>query len=200
MRYRSTFSFVASLVLAIGVAPAAAEEPPAGSYAAWIGKEAPAFRLTSVDGKKVALSDYHGNLVVIHFGASWCPFCNAEAPHLESLWKAYRQRGVQVLVVDVGEPRETVRKWAAESGVTFPVLLDGDGKAARAWAPDGAQRDLPRDRVAIASNAIVDRKGKLVFFTLLDSARFDARLASLTARLDDLLKDTGQGPPNSGRP
>jgi len=200
MRHRSMLPLVASLVLAVAAAPAAGEELPAGLYAGWIGMEAPAFRLTSVDGKKVALSDYRGKIVVIHFGASWCPFCNAEAPHLENLWKTYRERGVQVLVVDVGEPGETVRKWAVASGVTFPVLLDGEGIAARAWAPDGAQPDLPRDRVVIASNAIVDRKGKLVFFTLLDSARFDARLDSLTARLDDLLKDTGQGPSISGRP
>ncbi len=55
---------------------------------------------------------------------------------------------MQVLIVDVGERRETVKEWAAASGVTFPVLLDGDGVAARAWAPDWAQRDLQTWRPA----------------------------------------------------
>ena len=186
MRY--PLAFVACLVLATPVTPAAAGDAPAGHYAAWIGKEAPPFRLTSIDGKEVALSDYRGKLVVIHFGASWCPFCNAEAPHLESLWKSYGDKGVQVLVVDVGESKKKTRKWATASGATFPVLLDTDGKAATAWAPDGVQPDLARDQVVLASNAIVDREGKLAFFSLLDSTRFDAKLVSVRAKLDELLK------------
>ena len=178
------------------MALAASADLPAGHYAAWIGKEAPAFRLTSVDGKEVALSDYRGKLVVLHFGASWCPFCNAEAPHLESLSKSYADKGVQVLVVDVGESKKKVRKWTAKNGITFPVLLDVDGKAARAWAPADAQPDLARDQVVLASNAIVDRDGKLAFFSLLDSTRFDARLVSLRARLDELLLDEARPSPS----
>lgn len=186
---RHAFAFVAFLALAGFAFPARASDAPAGHYAPWIGKEAPAFRLTSVEGKEVSLADYRGKLVVIHFGASWCPFCNAEAPHLESLWKSYRGKGVQVLVVDVGESKKKVRKWVKANGISFPVLLDTDGKVARAWAPDEAQPDLARDQVVLASNAIVDRDGKLAFFSLLDSTRFDAKLVSLRARLDELLKD-----------
>lgn len=186
MRLRALLS---CLILSASISPAAAREAPAGHYAAWIGKEAPAFKLMSADNKEVSLSDYRGKIVVIHFGASWCPFCNAEAPHLESLWKSYRDRGVQVLVVDVGESKKKVRKWAAANDVTFPVLLDQDGKAARAWAPDGVQPDLERDQVVLASNAIVDRDGKLAFFSLLDSAKFDAKLVSLRATLDELLAE-----------
>lgn len=187
---RSPLALAACFLLAVPVAPAFAADPPAGHYAAWIGKEAPAFRLTSVDGREVSLSDYRGKLVVLHFGASWCPFCNAEAPHLESLWKAYADKGVQVLVVDVGESKKKVRKWAAANRITFPVLLDEGGKAARAWAPADAQPDLARDQVVLASNAIVDRDGTLAFFSLLDSTRFDAKLVSLRARLDELLADS----------
>lgn len=100
--------------------------------------------------------------------------------------------------VVVGESKKKVRKWAAANGVTFPVLLDEDGKAARAWAPEGAQPDLPRDQVVLASNAIVDRDGTLAFFSLLDSTRFDAKLVSLRARLDELLKDDRS--PDPARP
>lgn len=94
-----------------------------------------------------------------------------------------------MLVVDVGEGRKKTKKWANASGFTFPVLLDEDGKAAASWAPDGVQPDLPRDQVPIASNVIVDRDGRIAFFSLLDSARFDAKLVSLTSRLEELLRE-----------
>ena len=37
----------------------------------WIGNPAPPFSLSTLDGKKLALSDLKGRLVVLHFGAGW---------------------------------------------------------------------------------------------------------------------------------
>ncbi len=37
----------------------------------WIGNPAPPFSLSALDGKKLALSDLKGKLVVLHFGAGW---------------------------------------------------------------------------------------------------------------------------------
>lgn len=55
--------------------------------------------------------------------------------------------------------------------------------------------DLPRSQVPIASNLIIDREGRIRFYTLLDSANFDARLVALRAELDALLAAEGPGPP-----
>ena len=110
-----------------------------------------------------------------------------EAPHLQSLSETYKDRGVQVLVIDVLEPHELAASWAARAKFTFPVLLDSDGKAAESSAPAGVLPDLPRNQVPIASNLIIDREGRIRFYSLLDSANFDARLIALRARLDRLL-------------
>src|SRR5437867_2294280 len=64
-----------------------------------------------------------------------------------------------------------------------------DGKIATRYAPAGAQPDLPRDQVPIASNLVLDRSGKIRFFSLLDTANFDAKLLALTVRLDALLTE-----------
>lgn len=66
-------------------------------------------------------------------------------------------------------------------------MLDLDGKVAERYAPAGVQPDLPRDQVPIASNLIIDQQGKIQFFSLLDSANFDAKLVQVTARLEELL-------------
>jgi len=90
-------------------------------------------------------------------------------------------------VIDVGESKEKTAEYASRSKYTFPVLLDADGKVATSWAPAGVLPDLPRDQVPIASNLILDREGKIRFYSLLDTASFDARLVALTARLEELL-------------
>ena len=69
----------------------------------------------------------------------------------------------------------------------FPVLLDESGAVSASYAPPDAVPDLPRDQVPIASNLIIDRKGAIRFYSLLDSANFDAKLIALRARLDEVL-------------
>ncbi len=94
---------------------------------------------------------------------------------------------MQVLVIDVKETQEKTAEYARRSKFTFPVLLDTDGKAAALYAPPDALPDLPRDQVPVASNLIIDPDGKVQFYTLLDSANFDARLARLTKVLEELM-------------
>ena len=77
--------------------------------------------------------------------------------------------------------------WVKQIKYTFPVLLDPEGKVSATYAPPGVQPDLARDQVPIASNLIIDKDGKVRFYSLLDSAHFDARLLALTARLDQFL-------------
>ena len=62
-----------------------------------------------------------------------------------------------------------------------------DGSVSTSYAPPGVLPDLPRDQVPIASNLIIDREGKIRFYSLLDSRNFDAKLVALTARLEELL-------------
>ncbi len=103
----------------------------------------------------------------------------------------YAERGVSTLVIDVMEPAAIAAAWAKKAGFTFPVLLDPDGSVAESFGPPDALPDLPRNQVVIAANLIIDREGRIRFFTLLDSVNFDARLIALRAKLDQLLSEEG---------
>ena len=98
---------------------------------------------------------------------------------------------MQVLVVDVKDTKDKAESFARRSGFNFPVLLDSDGETAKRYAPPGVLPDLPRDQIPIASNLIIDRKGRVRFYSLLDSRNFDARLTRLRAKLNELMA----GPP-----
>ena len=151
-------------------------------------EEAPDFSLKSLDDKTFSLKDFKDKIVVIHIATTWCPFCNAEAPHLEKLYQDYKDKGVEVLIIDVKEPKELVERQLKEKHkLSFPILLDTNGEVAASYAPKDILPDLSRDEVMLASNIIIDREGKIQFMSLLDSRNFDAELVQLKKRLNELL-------------
>lgn len=151
-------------------------------------KDAPDFNLQSLDGRSFKLKDFKDKILVLHIATTWCPFCNAEAPHLEKLYQEYKDKGVAVLIIDVKEPKELVlEKLKSKYNLSFPILLDTDGSVAASYAPKDILPDLSRDEVMLASNLIIDKEGKIQFMSLLDSKNFDAELIELKKRLNELL-------------
>jgi peroxiredoxin len=150
--------------------------------------KAPDFSLPTLEGDSIALRDYRGKFVVLHIATTWCPFCNAEAPHLEELSQFYKDKNVAVLIMDVKESKDLVEeKLKNKFNLTFPIVLDSDGTAAAAFAPKDVLPDLSRDEVMLASNILIDPNGNIQFMSLLDSKNFDAELLELQKRLNDLL-------------
>lgn len=97
-----------------------------------IGKVAPDFELSKLDGTKVKLSDLKGKKVILNFWATWCGPCQREMPDMQEFYNQY-QKDVEILAVNYtasegSEGQEKVRKFAEEKGVTFPILLDTDIK------------------------------------------------------------------------
>lgn len=152
-----------------------------------VGQSAPMFTLSAVNGKSYSLEQSKGRYVVIHFAATWCPFCNAEAPNLEQLSKTYKEKGVDVFIIDVKEEKELVEKSLNRFNFTFPVLLDVNGKISASYAPQGVQPALERHEVPIASNLIIDKEGKIRYYSLLNTTSFDAKLTKLKEKLDELI-------------
>lgn len=151
-------------------------------------KEAPDFELPDLDGKMVQLQDYKDKILVLHIATTWCPFCNAEAPHLEKLYQEYKDKGVEVLIIDVKEPKELVEQQLKKKhDLSFPILLDTDGEVAASFAPENILPELSRDEVMLASNLIIDQEGRIRFMSLLDSKNFDAELLALKEKLNELL-------------
>ncbi|MEO8465631.1 MAG: TlpA disulfide reductase family protein [Gammaproteobacteria bacterium] len=85
---------------------------------------APGFTLQSRDGNRVSLAEFKGQVVMINFWATWCVPCRQEMPHLEALYQRYNKLGFKLLAVNVENKSDGVKKWLAETPVSFPVLFD----------------------------------------------------------------------------
>ncbi|MBA2269036.1 MAG: redoxin domain-containing protein [Chthoniobacterales bacterium] len=101
------------------------------SETAMVGKPAPDFQLTTLDGKSVSLSELKGQVVVLDFWASWCPPCIESLPHLGKLYTEKRDQGVKVFAVNLGEDKAKVEAFLKAKGVDVPVLLDRTGEVAK---------------------------------------------------------------------
>jgi peroxiredoxin len=88
---------------------------------------APDFELSSLDGRRVKLSDYRGQAVLLNFWATWCPPCKIEMPWFVDIQKQYGKDGLVVLGVAMDDTEEAkIAEFAHEMGVNYPVLLGTD--------------------------------------------------------------------------
>jgi peroxiredoxin len=113
------------------------------------------FTLSDLGGKKVSLSSFKGKVVFLNFWATWCPPCRAEMPSMERLYQKLKDKGLVILAVDLQEDAKSVRKFVSEHKLTFPVLLDSDGKVGGTY---GAR--------SIPTSYIVGRNGNVLGGTI----------------------------------
>lgn len=116
-------------------------------------RPAPELDVTSLAGDTLDWRALRGRTVLVDFWATWCKPCRKSMPELQALHDEYAKRGFTVVGVSIDEDgAEKVRKFVAETGVTYPIAVDSESSPA--WA---------RFRVkAVPAAFLVDAKGQIV--------------------------------------
>src|SRR5207244_9191056 len=71
------------------------------------------------------------DLVLVNFWGAWCVPCRDEAPTLKRAWKAYRDRGVMLVGVDVWDNDQDASVFLREFAISYPNGPDLDRKSTR---------------------------------------------------------------------
>jgi peroxiredoxin len=98
---------------------------PAPRVGTSVGCVAPDFRLVSLNGQEVGLSDYRGKPVVLNFW-TYCAACKAELPYIQSVYdeRELLSPNLIVLAINVSQPRDQVEQFVKFYNYTFEFLLD----------------------------------------------------------------------------
>jgi cytochrome c biogenesis protein CcmG, thiol:disulfide interchange protein DsbE len=94
-----------------------------GSRPPRIGKAAPDFTVQDAD-RKVTLSEFRGQVVVLNFWATWCPPCVEEVPSLVEMQRRLKDKGVTVLAVSVDEDENAYKEFLKVHGVNLVTVRD----------------------------------------------------------------------------
>lgn len=117
-----------------------------------VGRPMPSFRIPGLDGGVVDSAALRGRILVVNFWASWCyPACYEEAPRLQRIWEAYRDRGVVVVGVNIQDQEGPAREFVRRFGQTFPNGVDRTGRVSIDFGVYG-----------VPETFVVDRGGRIV--------------------------------------
>ena len=110
------------------------------------GREAPDFRLQTLDGDTLRLSDLRGQVVLLNFWASWCLACIDEHPLLVAAERRWGPDGLRVVGVVYQDVRPNAQAWMRERGGSWPNVLDAGSRTAIEYGLFGVPETFLLDR------------------------------------------------------
>ncbi len=109
------------------------------------------FELEDVNGNFKKLSSYRGKLVFLNFWATWCGPCRYEMPSMQRIYHELKSEGFEIVAVNLREGKKMVKEFLDQYKLTFPVLLDKDGRVGAIY---GAR--------SIPTTYLIDRDGSII--------------------------------------
>jgi cytochrome c biogenesis protein CcmG/thiol:disulfide interchange protein DsbE len=112
----------------------------------WLGKEAPGFHLSDLNGQRVELSGLRGKAVLLDFWSTACGPCVRELPIIQKIAEQHKD-DVIVWGVSFDQP-DRDKKWLAQHQQGFPTLSDTEYEVSDLYTVHG-----------IPASVLIDPKG-----------------------------------------
>lgn len=131
-RNRLIFRTIVLVILVAAVAYAIISNINKDTTKIDVGSRAPEFKLEQVNKNNeletIKLSDFKGKGVMLNFWATYCKPCEAEMPYMEKLYPEYKDKGVEIVAVNLDLTELVVNRFIERFDLTFPVPHDKSGQ------------------------------------------------------------------------
>ncbi len=138
-----------------------------------VGDVAPNFTLTTLDGKRVSLSNYRGKPVMLNFWYTTCPGCLEEIPGMQQFYASQRAAGKDLVILGINsvDDAQTARQFVQQEGMTYPITLDNHQQVATLY-----------NLTATPTSYFIDRQGiiRSVYVGPISVATLQQRVAEIS--------------------
>jgi thiol-disulfide isomerase/thioredoxin len=111
-----------------------------------------------LDGSELDWKSYRGKVVLVDFWATWCGPCRAEVPNVLSMYRAYHDKGFEVLGISLDNTSEDAETYIKQTEIPWPTMLSKDENK-RSWQhPMAVHYGVTGIPLAI----LVDRDGTVI--------------------------------------
>lgn len=125
-----------------------------------VGKVLPEFTLSDLKGDKITVpADFTGKLIVVRFWVDWCKSCAIEMPVMDEIYNKYKDRGLVVVAVNVGQTKDVAEAFVKKLKLSYPVVLDPDSAIAKKFGVKAVPFTLIVDRKGIVRKRILGETG-----------------------------------------
>ena len=137
---------------------------------------APAFSVTTTEGKQISMDELEGKVVLLDFWATWCAPCREALPHIRQVAKKFQGEPLVILSVSLDSDEQKWKEFVAKNEMNWPQYRDGSftGPVARLFAVN-----------AIPHTFTIDADGVLQEEHIGD-ASIEGKLKKLLAHARDL--------------
>ena len=119
-----------------------------------VGQRPPPFAATDLRGQRQSLKQYRGQVVVLHFWATWCPYCRGEIPKLLEVYRHGETQDVTVLAVSVDRDVEQLAAFVTQA--TLPYIVIPDARSDTSLADLYGVQGIP-------VTYVLDRDGRIAY-------------------------------------
>lgn len=115
--------------------------------------------LEMLDGTKTKIADRKGKVVLVNIWGTWCGPCRAEMPFLIAMQDQYRDQGLEIMGLNIGdgngtpESLEAIKKFVEQMKLNYTIVRSPNAATAQFYAVTKQQ--------VVPQTMLIDREGHL---------------------------------------
>ncbi|MGD0848759.1 TlpA disulfide reductase family protein [Bradyrhizobium sp.] len=125
-------------------------------------RAAPSLVLTELNGGTFDLSQKHGKVVLVTYWATWCAPCKKEMPILDSFYRRYRERGLEIIGISADRPQDFAKMRKMSDALAYPTATLDQITDNGFGPPEGFPLTYVVDRDGVIRDKFIDVREQLL--------------------------------------